>query len=124
MLKNTPFFSEKFDALLIALSMLYFIALVLLPAIRAWRVMFTPTETVSAQINGNLESRCMNMSQCYGLSPRESEILVFIGRGYNPAFVAKKLLLSDSTVRSHVKSIYRKLSVHSQTELLQLIDSK
>jgi DNA-binding NarL/FixJ family response regulator len=63
------------------------------------------------------------MSQSHGLSPRESEILVYIGRGYNPAFVAKKLLLSDSTVRSHVNSIYRKLSVHSQTELLQMLDT-
>ncbi|MDR1184027.1 MAG: LuxR C-terminal-related transcriptional regulator [Coriobacteriales bacterium] len=122
--KNIPFFSEKYDALLIVLSMLYFIALVLLPAIRASGMMLAPTEAMSAQGSGNLESRCIDVSQCYGLSPRESEILVFIGRGYNPAFVAKKLLLSDSTVRSYVNNIYRKLSVHSQAELLQLIDTK
>lgn len=34
-------------------------------------------------------------------------MLLFLGRGYSPAYVAKKMFLSDSTVRSHIKSIYK-----------------
>jgi len=117
-------FTENFDALLMVLTTIYFIFLVLSPGIRAWREMFTPTEASSTHsIQGDLESRCLKLSKRYGLSPRESEVMTYIGRGYSPAYIAKKLFLSDSTVRSHVKSIYRKLDVHSRTDILQLIDS-
>lgn len=37
-------------------------------------------------------------------------------------FVANTLVISESTVRTHVKSIYRKLGVSSREDLLQLID--
>ena len=52
------------------------------------------------------------------------EVLLFLGRGYSPAYVAKKMFLSDSTVRSHIKSIYKKLDIHSREDLLQLIENE
>jgi DNA-binding CsgD family transcriptional regulator len=51
-------------------------------------------------------------------------VLLFLGRGYSPAYVAKKMFLSDSTVRSHIKSIYKKLDIHSREDLLQLIENE
>ena len=57
-----------------------------------------------------------------GLSPREREILGYLGRGHGIVFVANTLVISESTVRTHVKSIYRKLGVSSREDLLQLID--
>ncbi len=50
------------------------------------------------------------------LSPRESEILSLIARGYTYAELGKLLSVSLSTVQTHVKSIYSKLAVHSKTE--------
>ena len=55
---------------------------------------------------------------------REREVLLFLGRGYSPAYVAKKMFLSDTTVRSHIKSIYKKLDIHSREDLLQLIENE
>lgn len=51
-----------------------------------------------------------------GLTPRESEILNLLARGYTYAEVARLLGLSASTVQTHVKSIYGKLEVHSRSE--------
>ena len=51
-------------------------------------------------------------------------MLLFLGRGYSPAYVAKKMFLSDSTVRSHIKSIYKKLDIRSREDLLQLIENE
>ena len=58
----------------------------------------------------------------FELSPRETETLSYLGRGHGIVFIAKTLVISESTVRTHVKSIYRKLDVSSREELLELID--
>lgn len=50
------------------------------------------------------------------LSPRESEILSLVARGYTYAELGALLCISLSTVQTHVKSIYSKLAVHSKTE--------
>lgn len=55
-------------------------------------------------------------------APREREILGYLGRGHGIAFVAATLVISESTVRTHVKSIYKKLGVNGREELLAKVD--
>jgi len=50
------------------------------------------------------------------LTPRESEILNAIARGFSYAETADLMRISVQTVHSHLKNIYRKLAVHSKTE--------
>lgn len=50
------------------------------------------------------------------LSRRETEILSYIGRGLRVGEVASTLGLSEHTVTTHVKSIYRKLNISSRAE--------
>jgi DNA-binding NarL/FixJ family response regulator len=52
------------------------------------------------------------------LSPRETEILNAISRGYTYAEAAKLLGISATTVHTHLKRVYRKLSVSSKTEAI------
>ncbi|MBE9515721.1 MAG: response regulator [Proteobacteria bacterium] len=51
-----------------------------------------------------------------GLTPREHEILCHIAEGLSNKAIARKLDISDGTVKLHVKSILRKLEVHSRVE--------
>lgn len=51
-----------------------------------------------------------------GLTPREREILNAIARGFSYAETGEILKVSLATVHTHLKSIYRKLAVHSKTE--------
>lgn len=113
--------TEYFQALLVV-STIYFVVLILTPCLRAWRTAFAPEAPAPVVQELDLEQRCKSLSQKHGLSHRETEVLGYIGRGYSPAYIAKKLFLSDSTVRSHAKNIYRKIGVHSRIELLQLVD--
>lgn len=53
-----------------------------------------------------------------GLSPREREIVMAVLSGKRVSAVARTLDISPHTVRNHLKSIFRKLGVHSQVELL------
>jgi DNA-binding NarL/FixJ family response regulator len=52
------------------------------------------------------------------LSPREREVLREIASGRRVGDVAGTLHISPHTVRNHLKSIFRKLGVHSQVALL------
>lgn len=57
----------------------------------------------------------------YELTPREREILPLVVRGLDTPTIAQTLGVSDNTVRTHKKSLYRKLDVHSKQELLELM---
>lgn len=50
------------------------------------------------------------------LTPRERDVLGLIGRGLRNADAARALGLSESTVASHIKSIYAKLGISSRAE--------
>ncbi len=50
------------------------------------------------------------------LTPRESEILGLLAEGQSNKTIARNLGISDGTVKLHVKSILRKLGVHSRVE--------
>lgn len=50
------------------------------------------------------------------LTPRESEILELIAEGQGNKLIARNLGISDGTVKLHVKSVLRKLKVHSRVE--------
>lgn len=51
------------------------------------------------------------------LSPREQEVLISLAEGSSTRELADRLFISEHTVRNHLKAIYRKLGVHSRTEL-------
>jgi DNA-binding NarL/FixJ family response regulator len=52
----------------------------------------------------------------YQLTPREKEILTSLSKGNSYKLIASEFEISIDTVRSHIKKIYEKLHVHSQTE--------
>lgn len=50
------------------------------------------------------------------LTPRETEILCHLAAGQSNKVIARELGISDGTVKLHVKSILRKLNVHSRVQ--------
>jgi DNA-binding NarL/FixJ family response regulator len=50
-----------------------------------------------------------------GLTQRESEILSYMVTGLSNRGIANRLMIGDETVKSHLRSIYRKLSVSDRT---------
>lgn len=51
----------------------------------------------------------------HGLTSRESEILSYMVTGLSNRGIAKRLVIGDETVKSHLRSIYRKLGVADRT---------
>lgn len=52
------------------------------------------------------------------LTKREREIIALLLGGGRVATIARSLFVSDHTVRNHLKSIFSKLDLHSQAELI------
>lgn len=52
------------------------------------------------------------------LSYRESEVLALLSQGLRNRAIAKALFVGEETVKSHLKSIYRKLGVSSRGEAI------
>jgi len=58
----------------------------------------------------------IDTSNLYNLTDREREILALLVKGNSYKMIAAACHISLDTVRSHIKKIYEKLHVHSQTE--------
>ena len=53
------------------------------------------------------------------LSARELEVLLLLDQHHGTDEIAQRLFISEHTVRSHVKSLLRKLGVSSRREALE-----
>lgn len=73
------------------------------------------TDVLARILNGELDVSAERASLA-GLTPRELEILCHISDGMSNKVIAKELGISDGTVKLHVKSILRKLHVHSRVD--------
>jgi DNA-binding CsgD family transcriptional regulator/MFS family permease len=65
---------------------------------------------------------CRYLQSTYGLSDREADVLLKMLHGKNAPTIAEELFLSQNTVRSHIKRIYRTMTVHSRQELIRLFE--
>lgn len=61
------------------------------------------------------------LGERFGLSAREEEIVTYVAQGYNAPYIAERLSISDSTVRSHLRVVYQKAGVSSRMELVDLL---
>ena len=65
---------------------------------------------------GTGQTRPAASSAAAALTPRETEILNLISRGYSYQEAADLLHIMVSSVQTHIKSMYRKLAVNSRSE--------
>lgn len=57
-----------------------------------------------------------------GLSARETEVFSLAARGYDSRAIQARLVISPSTVSTHLQSIYKKLDLHSRQDLIQAVE--
>lgn len=126
-----PFQAESGGPALLVISTLYFAYLLISALLEPWR----PAKDVgligeksggpeaTGAVGPDVAARCEALADEGALTPREREILGYLGRGHGIAFIADTLVISESTVRTHVKAIYRKLGVGSREELLERVDA-
>ena len=73
----------------------------------------SPGELLPTHVEETIEQRQIFES----LSLREQEILRLVVEGKRVSTMAERLFLSEHTIRNHLKHVYRKMGVHSASEL-------
>ena len=69
-------------------------------------------------------SRCRDIAERYGLTERETEVMISYAKGRSYARLQEELHASRGTVTTHLRHIYQKLDIHSKQELLDLIEGR
>ena len=69
--------------------------------------------TVARMVIASMQNNTVDL---YHLTPREKDILTSLSKGNSFKMIAAEFDISIDTVRTHIKKIYEKLHVHSQTE--------
>lgn len=73
---------------------------------------------------GSFTRRCDELSEQYRLSAREREAFFLLAKGHNAAFLTEQLCISRSTAKTHINHIYKKLGIHTQQELLNMVEDR
>jgi len=71
---------------------------------------------IARKVLGSFHVQASKIS--YNLSPRETEVLQYLIKGYGTKLIASELFISFDTVRSHLKNIYQKLHVNCGKEAI------
>ncbi|ACV23283.1 LuxR family transcriptional regulator [Slackia heliotrinireducens] len=70
------------------------------------------------------KDRCKEVAEEYGLTPRETEVMMLFAKGRTSARIQEELVLSRGTVTTHLQHIYQKMDVHTKQEFLDKIERK
>lgn len=89
------------------------------PATNAEARFAKPSETARG---GRFRGKCETVANTFLLSRREAEILFFLAKGHNAAYIQEKLYISEGTAKTHIRHIYRKCDVHSQQDLMRMVE--
>jgi len=72
---------------------------------------------IARKVVGYFQQNVKNFNNVdINLSDREKEILVSLSKGNSYKMIADSLCISIDTVRYHIRNIYKKMHVHSQSE--------
>jgi len=72
---------------------------------------------------GWFKLKCSAIAKRYQLSQRETEVLYLLAKGRNAVYIQEHLYISEGTARTHMRHIYKKLEIHTQQNLIELVDS-
>jgi DNA-binding NarL/FixJ family response regulator len=84
----------------------------LVSAIR--RALESPSSFSASEIAKAIERR----SERYGLSVRELQVLAYLDSDLNTSEIAKALFITESTLKTHLTHIYRKMQVKNRYQAI------
>ena len=69
----------------------------------------------------SIEQRCARAARAFDLTRREEELLGLLLEGKTRSEMARQLYVSNDTVKTHLRNLYRKTGVSGKAELLETL---
>ena len=69
------------------------------------------------------EARCRGLATRFALTRRERDVLFLYAAGRDTPSICERLCISENTVRTHLRGIYRKMGIHSKQKLFDLLEA-
>lgn len=79
-------------------------------------------ERAERRLGRSMGDHLEEMAEIYGLTQREKEIFSLWVTGHGSKYIQESLVISSSTVKTHVRHIYEKCGVHSRAEIMRLLE--
>lgn len=76
----------------------------------------------STQFQDAWKDKCHEISAQHKLTKQEERIFLMLARGRSYGYIADELYISTHTVKTHIYHIYRKIDIHSQQELIDMVE--
>jgi len=105
--------------IVIVLAFLFLVLLSVVSLVKSFR---ETDKALSVEPENEFENVCETIGERYALTKRENEVLLLLAKGRTAPYLARDLFLSESTVRTHIAHIYRKMDIGSQQELLDEVE--
>ena len=67
-------------------------------------------------------SSCETLAAMAGMTAREKSVFTSLAKGYTSKLIAEKLHIAPGTAKTHIKHVYSKLGLHSQQELIAMVE--
>lgn len=99
---------------------LFLLGTILIPARRPRRADDAASDG-AGEARNPLDEASSLLARVHSLTQREEEILALLAKGRSQPYIRDALFLSSNTIATYVKSIYKKLDVHSKQELIDLV---
>lgn len=77
-----------------------------------------PTKSISTK------AAIATFASHYGLSERETDVFALWVTGHGLKHIQNTLFISESTVKTHLRNIYRKCDTHNRAEIIALFEGK
>lgn len=68
------------------------------------------------------EALCAKAAKDFDLTRREEDMLVLLSKGHSYAEISKSLYLSHNTVKTHIRSLYKKMGTSQRANLKHMLD--
>lgn len=116
---NSEFIRAPLD-----LTIVFWLIITVFNLIYVYRRVFleTFTESVEAENKNDIEERINEVCAQFKLTPREKELVEQIYAGKSNREIADMLFLSESTIKTHIYNIFKKMDVKSRVGVICVIN--
>jgi len=73
-------------------------------------------QETNSQASEKISGVCVGIADARSLSKREEAILRLLMEGGSNKMIARRLVITEATVKVHIKAILRKLRLHNRTQ--------